>query len=154
MPHRTIIESLILQKATAANGTDVYVVVYNSLGSARSTVIHLPVSTNGIYHVSKVGSADATSALVSSYPSSSTSVPGSAKYAVHFDTGPLPPLGARIFLISLTNKSTASVMASALESGPFSMQQVDQRRDRTTFYHESNDDVEAANEFFSVVFDG
>lgn len=41
----------IFQEATKTNDRDVYVVVYNSLAMSRSTIVHLPVSTEGIYQV-------------------------------------------------------------------------------------------------------
>jgi hypothetical protein len=141
-----------LQRATAANGTDLYVIVYNSLGWARSTVIHLPVSKNGIYQVTKIGSQCDEAVLVLSHPSSSTSISGGAKYVVNFATGHLPPLGASVFQISMTKNSTASVKSSALKTETLLTQE--EYRHRANTADVTSKDVEASNEFFSVVFDG
>jgi hypothetical protein len=141
-----------LQRATAANGTDLYVIVYNSLGSGRSTVIHLPVSTNGIYQVTKIGSHSYEAALVLSHSSSSTCISGGAKYVVNFATGPLPPLGASVFQLSITKNSTASVKFSTLKTETLLTQE--QHRHRANTADVPSKDVEASNEFFSAVFDG
>jgi hypothetical protein len=88
------------------NDTDVYVVVYNSLGVEQSTIIELPVSTDAVYHVSKVGSPDGESNIVSSHPAAAGRAHGRASsYMLAFNTATLPALGASIFYILLSGRS-------------------------------------------------
>jgi hypothetical protein len=139
-----------VKRATETNGTDVYVVVYNSLGAYRSTLVHLPVSTDGTYRVSKVGSSADEAKLVSASLSSLSSAKGSARYVALFDTGPLPPLGASIFQITLSGNTTTSKQLDHMNTSL--MQKTDHRR--VDEFGTRSEDVEASNGMFSVLFDG
>jgi hypothetical protein len=141
-----------VKRATKKNGTDVYVVVYNSLGGSRSTVVHLPVSTDGTYRVSKVGSSADEAKLVLASLSSLSSAKGSARYVAHFDTGPLPPLGASIFQITLAGNTTTSKKLEHMDMSTSLMQKTDHRR--VDEFGTRSEDVEASNGMFSVLFDG
>lgn len=76
-------------------------IVYNALAFSRSTIIHLPVSSNVPYHISRVGSAGKGDQIMLPIRSiSKVASDGGSDYLVLFDTGPLPPLGAAVFRLS------------------------------------------------------
>jgi hypothetical protein len=143
--------SIFTQRATETNDKDVYVVVYNSLGVERSTIVQLPVSTDAVYRVSKVGSPDGESNIVSSHPVASGRAHGRASsYVLAFDTATLPALGASIFHISLSERpDDANELTKAFAS---STVKSDHRR--TEIEDGSSTDVKASNGIFSVLFDG
>jgi hypothetical protein len=140
-----------VKRATEKNGTNVYVVVYNSLGVSRSTVVHLPVLTDGTYRVSKVRSSADEAKLVSASLSSFSSTKGSARYVAHFDTGPLPPLGASIFQTTLAGNTTTSKKLDHMDMSTSLMQETDHRR--AGKFGRTSEDVETSNGLFSVLFD-
>lgn len=130
-----------------------YVVVYNGLGVSRSTVVHLPVSSDGTYRITKVGSS-AEETKVASLPVLSTiSTEKGAEYVVHFDTGPLPPLGANVYNITLDGNGLPSLSLENVDMNhrPF-VERLDHRR--VDEFVSNSEDVEASNGIFSVLFDG
>lgn len=143
--------SISTQRATETNDTDVYVVVYNSLGVERSTIVQLPVSTGAVYRVSKVGSPDGESNAVSSHPAAAgrANVKASS-YVLAFDTATLPALGASIFHISLSERSDDETELTKT----FASSTVKSDHRRMEIEHGSPTDVEASNGIFSVLFDG
>jgi hypothetical protein len=129
----------------------VYVVVYNSLGVERSTIVQLPVSTDAVYRVSKVGSPDGESNIVQSHPAAAGRANGRASsYVLAFDTATLPALGASIFHISLSERSDDATELTKT----FASSTVKSYHRRTEIEHVSPTDVEASNGIFSVLFDG
>lgn len=87
-----------ISEYASRNANDLYIVVYNALASARSTIVSIPVSAPGTYNLQRV---DKLGDLVQV---SSTSVGDRDKMVVYFDTGPLPPTGAVVFELSLTQE--------------------------------------------------
>ena len=85
-------------------------IVYNGLASSRSTIVRLPVSTNTTYTVTRLDAArEDNSKLVHSLPNhkvrSSRISDESTDFVLAFDTGPLPPVGAAVLKVSMTNSS-------------------------------------------------
>lgn len=63
--------------------------------------MRLPVSVDGSFHVTRLGSAAVQTGFVSSSPNPfSPFHAGSAKYVLLFDTGPLTPVGATVFRVT------------------------------------------------------
>ena len=76
-----------------------YVIVYNGLASSHSTIVHLPVSTNTTYTVSRLDKpAGEELQLLQAVPNSK----GTA-FVLKFDTGELPPVGAAVLRVSMAN---------------------------------------------------
>ena len=83
------------------DGLDLYVVVYNGLGSSKSTIVRLPVSVDGSFHVSKVGGNSLQTHYLRSSPNHFAGTDStSASFVLLFDTGPLPPVGAAVFRVT------------------------------------------------------
>ena len=146
------------QKATRANGTDVYVVVYNSLGQSRSSVIRLPVSSNGTYLVTRLWASGDDARLLPAIPSlaSGTSC-CAAKYILPFQTGLLPPVGASVFRISKQEEEQGrEKVASPQPSSATWGKPVEYRRLESARTHdgELKADVEVSNGLLTVIFDG
>ena len=96
-----------------------FVVVYNGLGSNKSTIVRLPVSVDGHYHVTKLGNQPLQSQLMRSSPSPFTSIQTgatSAKFVLLFDTGPLAPVGATVFRVSKSLLETQEEQVPMLQS--------------------------------------
>lgn len=77
-------------------------IVYNALGSQKSRIVCLPVSSLGEFVVSRVGDHATGSAetILYSVPSAFPLLSSTAaKYTLAFDTGPLTPAGATVFRI-------------------------------------------------------
>ena len=132
----------------------VYVVIYNGLGTSRSTVVHLPVSSDGTYRISKVSGSVAEAKVVQSYLSSTGTggAENGAKYVVHFNTGPLPPLGANVYNVTLAGTALASTTAEHADTKRMFIQKSVHRR--VDDLVPKDKDVEASNGIFSVLFDG
>ena len=81
-------------------GSTMYVVLYNALGTNRSQIVRLPVSTNGTFKVSRVG--DAGNSIISAIPSP-FDTHTSAKYVLPFASGPITPVGVTVFQITQTD---------------------------------------------------
>lgn len=107
-------------------------------------MVHLPVSTEGIYQVARVGNSSYDTKLAASSVSSSTFV-GGAPYIFSFDTDLLPPLGVNVFQVTLKSKHTTP---NVLGVSNGLMQVNDHRR------IEGAKDVVTSNGLFSVTFDG
>ena len=147
-----------IQKATRANGTDVYAIVYNSLGQSRSSVIRLPVSSNGTYRVTRFRASGDDAHLLQAIPSltSGTSC-CAAKYVLPFQTGLLPPVGASVFRISKQEEEQGrEQVASPQRSSATWEEPVEYRRLESARTHdrELKADVEVSNGLLTVVFDG
>ena len=121
---------------------DVYVIVYNPLGVRQSTIVHLPVSTDGTYTVSKIGESPDQVFVVSSSPSLIAVAENSADHIVHFDTGTLPHIGASVFQVSLKEARTYRSVDTSLFTKS-------EHRLLT-----SKGDVKVKNDIFSATFDG
>lgn len=77
-----------------------FVVVYNGLASNKSTIVRLPVSVDGPFHVTRLGSSTIQESLVHSSPSPFVATQStSANFVLLFDTGPLVPVGATVFRV-------------------------------------------------------
>ena len=109
----------VSQNASQFDDIDLYVLVYNSLGTERSSIINLPVSNNvnqsfDITSVSDSGGGDATAQTVVPMPvvavQSGDTTPTQTKYVLSFATGSIPPVGAKAFRIrrSSSFKETTS----------------------------------------------
>jgi hypothetical protein len=96
-----------LKEATMEPGVDLYVVVYNALGSSESSVIRLPVSSDGVFEVKKLGvqAVESSVHIATNAPFAGTGVPSSAKYVLTFNTGPLPPVGATVFKVQMKSSN-------------------------------------------------
>ena len=110
--------------------------MYNSLAISRSTIVHLPVSIDGLYQVTKPDPSPSTDVdkennedkeLIRSHPSMDTFDTSQrhfaddvAKYVIPIDTGSLPPLGASLFKISLVQPIPGTKSSSASASSTFS----------------------------------
>ena len=107
-------------------------IVYNALAFSRSTIIHLPVSSDVPYHITRVGSAGKGDQILLPVRSiSKVTSDGGSDYLVLFDTGPLSPLGAAVFRLSRAEG-----------------QSVQPRR------LQFSTDVEVSNGLMTVLFDG
>jgi hypothetical protein len=95
------------QKATTDDTKDLYVIVYNGLGSLRGSTVQLPVSSNATYRVARLDSPAEQAQYVRS---AGTNLP--AKYILSFDTGLLPPVGAAVFQISTLRDNDHSSYAN------------------------------------------
>jgi hypothetical protein len=123
------------------------VVVYNSLATERSTVIDLPVSSDGIYHVAKIGDGDGVIKNITSHPASQGVSDQSAAQVVSFLAGPLPSSGASVYKVAFVGNITS---IDGLVRCPD--ESIVTQREILGIEHSK--DVEASNGLFSVVFDG
>lgn len=100
-----------------------YAIVYNSLASNRSAVVTLPVSSNTTYHVQRVNERirgdvqEVHSLLIPQLQRSG----GKKKFAVTFETGPIPPIGGVIFRISMHKSQARKEDASKTQQFTASM---------------------------------
>ena len=97
--------------------------VYNGLASSnRSSIVRLPVSKNATYRVTRLpkNPSDESSSVVVEIASSPVLFKQSVCHTVEckgsshvllFDTGPLPPIGASIFQISMNDASHEESLA-------------------------------------------
>ena len=86
---------------------DIYIIVYNPLASTYQTVIAIPVEMSGAKRgiiVKRLG--DATSSILRSSLVPSSQEDG--KFIFHFDTGPLPPTGASVYVLVWGEESKSS----------------------------------------------
>ena len=118
-----------------------YFVIFNSLAHQRLSVVHLPVSMEGMYQVLKVGDETGGTKNISSHSYGPGVNSQSANQVVSFTAGPLPALGASIYKVAFAG--TAKRIDSYLAASKGALVGADDSKD-----------VEASNEFFSVVFDG
>lgn len=91
------------------NGTDIYLVAYNALSSSRQEVLAIPVSSDATYEVHGLGNLTKAMKSVLLPSLSSESAQGSAPYMLHFASGMLPPLGAKVYRIRMVANSTSVV---------------------------------------------
>ena len=109
----------VSQNASQFDGIDMYVLVYNSLGTERSSIVHLPVSSivnqSSSFDITPVldsGGEDATTQTV--VPTTVVAVqsgdttPTQTKYVLSFATGPIPPVGAKAFRIRRSSKERST----------------------------------------------
>lgn len=125
-----------------------YVIVYNSLGSSRSTVVRLPVSSDSAYNVSRMGGEEQEAAILRSIPSNSTGGDG-ADHVLLFDTGLLPPVGASVFRITMVKEQ---LEAPIIASPHFPRASSVQSRDLTSSNGDQGD-VEVSNGLVTARFD-
>lgn len=125
-----------------------YIVVYNGLGSNRSSIVRLPVSVDASFNVTRLGGNSIQSNLVRSSPTPLlSSKSGAANYVLLFDTGPLAPAGATLFRITKINAETKRQIPLIDEAEP-------SRRLTATVNEEGDpDDVVATNGIVTVHFD-
>jgi len=108
----------ISQAATTVNETDIYVVIYNALGSKRSDVLSLPVSCEGPFIVEKreqVPNSGFSWKKVSStlFPNTNAAnVPASAPYKLYFDTGIVAPVGMSLYRVRKDATKTSNNISS------------------------------------------
>jgi hypothetical protein len=121
------------------------VIVYNALAFSYSTIIHLPVSSDAPYHISRVGSAGKEDQILLPIRSiSKMTSEGGSDYLVLFDTGPLPPLGAAVFRLSRAEGHHSFPLVSSDKS-------VQSRRLQSST--DPVDEVEVSNGLMTVRFD-
>jgi hypothetical protein len=122
-------------------GVDLYVVVYNALGSNDSSVIRLPVSSDGAFEVKKLGTQTVESSvyIATKAPFAGNGVLSSAKYVLAFNTGALPPVGATVFKIQMQSSNPE------VEQGRRRLARVQIKETSTT--------VAASTEVLAVEFD-
>ena len=113
-------------------------------------MVHLPVSSDGTYHIAKVGGSATEATVVPSSLSSTGGAENGATYVVHFDTGPLPPLGANVYNVTLEGNAMASMTVGHTDR--VFIQKSDHRR--VDDLVPKDKDVMASNGIFSVLFDG
>lgn len=87
------------QSATASNSTALYIIAYNSLGTERSSVVRIPVAADSSYRVERI--ADGHQTTVRSTRQPSLHPKGVSPSVLTFETGPIPPVGAAAFRITL-----------------------------------------------------
>jgi hypothetical protein len=120
--------------------------VYNPLGQSQTTVVLLPVSSDGLYRVRKVG--DNSTKMLPSIPASKQSTKESAPYVLPFNTGDLPPIGANIFQIRFMDGESKNSMSDAAAPSVVDHLSLTMRTDPDT------GDVEYSNGLINVRFDG
>lgn len=98
-----------ISEAASKSGDDLYVVVYSALASARSTIVGLPVRAAGNYKVFRVN--EEADVVVASSSADQTN----GKEIVYFETGPLPPTGAAVFKLSLSQEATLQNAATKMK---------------------------------------
>lgn len=143
--NKTKNRTIYIQTATMKNGTELFVIVYNSLATSRSYIIHLPVSTDGTYTISKLDEDLLNFESVASIDShaSGTNSKDAAKYVLPINTGAIPALGACLIKISQEWRTKKGYVS------PCRKTTIERRVEE-----DLTEPVKVANEFFSVVFDG
>ena len=126
-----------------------FVVVYNPLGSNKSSIVQLPVSVNRAFDITRLGSDDPLTTVSGVYPVPSTfqgslASTSSSKYILLFDSGPLQPIGATVFQIKPTADSEHGSLSEEFGTGPTLESEHDM---------DELDAVVASNEILSVKFD-
>ena len=89
-------------KATKINNVDLYVIVYNSLASQRSSFIDLPVGSSGTFLVEAWQDGSSTTETILEAQPSFFSAPHGQRdktWMLSFSATALPPLGAKVFRI-------------------------------------------------------
>ena len=148
MPIFCLLTIPFYQDATADNSTVLYVIVYNGLASSRSTIVHLPVSANATFSITRLDFAHEDTQLVSSTP---TVRPArithmGADYVVAFDSRILPPAGAAVLKISMVN-STQNGDGNLFANPPIGDTQ------SRVLHADEGDDVEVTNGLITAWFD-
>ena len=88
----------VTENESKAGDKDIYIIVYNPLASTYQTVIAVPVEMSGPGRkmtAKRIG--DTTNSLLRSSLVPSSQEGG--KFIYHFDTGPLPPTGASVYVL-------------------------------------------------------
>jgi len=99
----------ISQSGTLDLGTDIYVVAYNALATPnREEVLAVPVSRDASYEVYSVYHGQTMQSVLLPSPNY-TNTENAAPFVLHFDTGIVPPLGASVFRIRMTNFSRTAL---------------------------------------------
>lgn len=137
---------VLVQDATKGDGLDLYVIVYNSLAQTRSSIIHLPVSSQAFYSVQEIGGGNHTVVQVPAIPTVHST--GGAPYRVIFQAKNVPAMGASIYKISLAQKHRTR------RDGHTGAEPTSLQRERSLSKGNDTSDIVASNEFYSVIFDG
>lgn len=124
---------------------DLFVVVYNPMGSNTSSIVQLPVSVDKTFDITNLDSNPLTTARSVRPVPSSFSSPLSAEYILAFDTGPLPPVSATVFQIKQTPEN--------VEQGPRSEEFDTGRNLKSQNDIDEIEIVVAMNKMVSVKFD-
>lgn len=98
---------------------DLFVLVYNALPSHRSAVISIPVPQSSDYDISKVVNGEVDKQNVEQIPSlvvAPMKAGEPERHVVHFDTGPIDPLGASIFRVKQTTAASGENVALNLDT--------------------------------------
>lgn len=99
----------ISQSGTLNVGTNIYVVAYNALASQnREEVLAVPVSRDASYEVYSVHYGQTMHTVLIPSPNY-TNTENAAPYMLHFNTGIVPPMGASVFRIRMTNFSRTAL---------------------------------------------
>jgi Glycosyl hydrolases family 38 C-terminal domain/Glycosyl hydrolases family 38 C-terminal beta sandwich domain len=135
-----------IKAATSSNDTTLYIFVYNPIAQNRSSVVRIPVASDGLFRVERVEEGSDIMVLPSvskeyQHSSSDTSV----RYELVFDTDVLPPLGAVAFRIVKEPTRTNW----GLHDQTYNLAKVQQRRLPVG----SNEILELKNSVISASFD-
>jgi hypothetical protein len=144
------------QRATADNTNDLYIIVYNGLGSLRGSTVQLPVSSNATYRVARLDAPVEQAQFL--WSARSRQLPGHstrgidlhAKYVLSFDTGLLPPVGAAVFQISMVLDNG---QRSNAHLGPSNMKTTNTVQSRVLKEAVGGEHVEVTNGQLAVRFD-
>lgn len=87
---------------------DIYVVVYNAVGSNKSSIVRLPVSVDAGFDVRRVDNNATIASNIQATPSflTSSQSTAAAEYVLAFSTGPLEPVGATVFRVRRSSSSS------------------------------------------------
>ncbi|CAB9508715.1 Lysosomal alpha-mannosidase [Seminavis robusta] len=136
----------VSQEATKETGNDMYVVVYNPLGSNKSRIIRLPVSASGPFEVTKMGNESDTSTsqyfTATSAQLQEVRSTAAAKYVLSFSTGALAHVGATTFKVTRTTSDIVAVVAEK-----------SRRLQSKVVIKDSNEAVAASNGLLEAQFD-
>ena len=131
---------------------NIFVVVYNPLGSNKSTIVQLPVSVDQAFDIKRLDSNPMSPTTSVRPVQSRFSSELSAKYILTFDTGPLHPVGTTVFLIkSNPNKIEENVGENA-EKVLVNQELETLRKLKYVGNDEDRLPVTAVNDFVSVKF--
>ncbi len=139
---------VVQQMATQQNGTDLYIIIYNSLAQKRSSIIHLPVSSQAFYSIEEIGGTNQTLTAVSAIPALHGS--GGAKYRVVFSANNIPPMGAKMYKVSMAQMHGTR---KDVHAGFQPHQGTSFQRRRLLSKDSDDSDIVASNEYYSVAFD-
>ena len=128
----------VSETATLSNRSTIYVLVYNSLSSNRSSIVRLPVSTDDSYKVERVeDNQNVGLQLIRPTTRSAVHTKGEKERVLLFGTGEIPPLGIATFRIARIGNSSMTVSRPSMRRSAL-----------------GDDPVVVTTDKLSVMFDG